>query len=188
MMINRIEKKIKRELIILDFDDTIFYNPRHNFSIDINPNNIIEARYFFREFVRQIGIFDHRNICFMLITGRDREQRDIILHHLRLKGYRIDNAIFINIYNAYFPDSVQYFDDNSFLIYYWYWKAQIVNELKVSNEYKSITIIDNDDSICTMLRQLDMNIIKAKIEFFGNSLQIIFSGFNPVQKLEIKNW
>ena len=188
MIVNEIEKKKKKELIILDFDDTLYINLKRNYTIDINPNNILDARYFFREFVRQIGIFNHRNICFMLITGRDREQRNIILHHLRLKGYRIDNAIFINIYNAYFPNSIQYFDDSSFLIYYWYWKAQIINELKISNEYKSITVIDNDDSICTMLKQLDMNIIKANIKSFRNNLHIIFSDFNPVQKIEIKNW
>ena len=61
-------------------------------------------------------------------------------------------------------------------------------QLKTSNEYKSITVIDNDDSICTMLRQLDMNIIKANIKSFRNNLHIIFSDFNLVQKLEIKNW
>ncbi len=172
---NKLERKTKKELIILDFDDTIFYNPKNNFTIDINPNNIIDARYFFREFVRQIGIFDHRNICFMLVTGRDREQRDIILHHLRLKGYRIDNAIFINIYNAHFPDSVQYFNDSSFLIYYWYWKAQIINQLSLSNEYKSITVIDNDDSICTMLKGLDFKIINVKIVPFHDNLQLYFN-------------
>jgi len=130
----------------------------NNFSIDINPNNITEARYF-GEFVKQIGIFDHRNICFTLITGRDREQREVILYHFRLKGYRIDNAIFINIHN--FPDSIQYFDDTSFLIYYWYWKVQIIHQFRLSNEYKSITVIDNDESICTMLRQLDKKVQKS---------------------------
>lgn len=105
-MISELKRNNKKELIVLDFDDTIFFNPNDNFTIDINPNNIIDARYFFREFVSQIGVFDHRNVCFMLITGRDREQKEIILPHLRLKGYRIDNAIFINLYNAYFPNSI----------------------------------------------------------------------------------
>lgn len=175
MIMNKLERKTKKELIILDFDDTIFYNPKNNFSIDINPSNIVEARYFFGEFIRQIGIFNHRNISFMLITGRDREQRDIILHHLRLKGYRIDNAIFINIYNAYFPNSIQYFDDNSFMIHYWGWKAQIINELKTSNEYKSITVIDNDEIICTMLKELDINVVKAKIVPLNSRLKLYFT-------------
>ncbi len=175
MIVNKVERKTKKELIVLDFDHTIYHNPKHNFSIDIKPHNIIEARYFFGEYVKPIGIFNHRNICFMLITGRDREQREIILHHLRLNGYRIDNAIFINIYNAYFPDSIQYFDDNSFLIYYWYWKVQIINELRLSNEYKSISVIDNDDSICTMLKKLDINVVKAKIVPLNSRLKLYFN-------------
>ena len=175
MIVNKVERKRKKELIILEFDDTIFYNPNDNFTIDINPNNIIDARYFFREFISQIGIFDHRNACFCLITGRDCSQREALLYHLHLKGYRIDNAIFININNAYFPDSIQYFDDSSFLIYYWYWKAQIINELRLSNEYKSITVIDNDDSICTMLKELDINVVKAKIVPLNSSLKLYFN-------------
>lgn len=179
-------KKIKKDLIILDLDGTLLYNPNENFTIDIDPESILEAGYFFGEFVKQIRSFDHRNVYFTLITGRDHSQREALLYHLRLKGYRIDNAIFINFYNELFPDSIQYYDDTSFMIHYWHWKVSIISELRESNKYKSITVIDNDQSICSMLRELNFNVVKVEIVPYGNSLIPIFTNFNP-EKVVIYN-
>lgn len=60
--------------------------------------------------------------------------------------------------------------------------------MRISNEYKSITVIDNDDSICAMLKELDFNVVKAKIIPFGDSLNIIFSNFNLEKTIELRNW
>ena len=49
MIINRLDHNNK-DLVILDFDGTIFYNPKEDFSIDIPLYNIIDANTFFNEF------------------------------------------------------------------------------------------------------------------------------------------
>ena len=74
------------------------------------------------------------------------------------------------------------------MIHYWHWKTTLISELQISDEYKSIMVIDNDDSICTMLKELDFNVVKVKIVPYGNSLFPIFVNFNPVQEIELKNW
>ncbi len=70
-------------------------------------------------------------------------------------------------------------DENSFLIKYWTAKAKLINELRLSNRYKSITVIEDSDVICSMVKKLGFTVFKAQItkNKSNQSLSIKFS--NP---------
>jgi hypothetical protein len=68
-------------------------------------------------------------------------------------------------------------DEISFLIKYWTAKAKLINELRLSNRYKSITVIEDSDIICSMLKILGFTVFKAQItkNNANQSLSIKFS-------------
>ena len=127
--------KNKKDLVVLDFDDTIYYNSRKNYTVDIN--------------------FDD------------------ILHLLRLKGYNISGSYFINI-----QDYESIIDETTFLINYWSQKDQLIHQLRISGKYRSITVIDDDSVICSMLSRLNYDIIQAKLFVLDMGLQILFTRLN----------
>jgi hydroxymethylpyrimidine pyrophosphatase-like HAD family hydrolase len=165
----------KKHLIILDFDGTLYHNPDYNFSIDIALRDIVDAYVFFNEFALQTGKLVLKNTEFILATGRSYTQQPFILRLLEEKGYRIDQAFFSQM------SSDTSMDETTFMIEYWTAKARLINQLKLSNEFETITIIDDDGVICSMLEKLNFEVFKAEISRnrFNNALTI---SFNPPQK------
>ncbi|KKL87610.1 hypothetical protein LCGC14_1932990 [marine sediment metagenome] len=160
---------------MLGFDDTIYYNPRKNYTVNINFDDIFHANTFFGELAyqtqRQLSQLKSSKI--ILLTRRPSRQKQLILHLLKLKGYNISKSYFIN-----FHDYENIIDEATFLINYWTQKAQLINQLKLSGKYSSITVIDNDSVICSMLSQLDHDIIQAKFFVLDIGLQILFTPLN----------
>ena len=160
---------------MLDFDNTIYYNPRKNYTIDINFDDILHANRFFGEFAyqtqRELSLLKSSKI--ILITGRTYEQKEIILNLLKLNGYNISESYFINI-----QDYENNIDETTFLINYWSQKAQLINQLRIFGKYRSITIIEDDSVICSMLSRLNYDIIQAKLFVLDMGLQILFTRLN----------
>ena len=178
----------KDNLIVLDFDSTIYHNPSQNFTININLNKVLPARYFFCELAYQVPLFSAYNFAhetqFLLLTGRPVEQREIILKILSMKGYKIDMASF-SYYRYSVPEINMIYNENDFLIEYWTQKAEYINNLHRSNKYKSITAIDDDEAICTILKKLDFTVIQAQIQRIGIDLHIKFHPFNQRSNLQL---
>jgi len=109
----------KKDLIILDFDNTIYHNSSQDFSININFNNILSANYFFSELAFQVPLFSAYNLAhstqFLLLTGRPNRQKAIILELLSMKGYKIDLSVF-STYKYSIPEINSIYRENSFLI------------------------------------------------------------------------
>jgi hypothetical protein len=112
---------------------------------------------------------------FILATGRSYAQQPFILNLLEEKGFRIDQSFFSQM------SSDKPMDETSFMIEYWTAKVRLINQLKLSNEFESITIIDDDGVICSMLEKLNFEVFRAEISRnrFSNALEI---SFNPPQK------
>lgn len=142
----------KNRLIILDFDGTIYHNPTNNFSVDIPLDDILDVHSFFAEFIYQTGRIVLKETEFILITGRHETQKSLLMPYLKkLKGYKIDLVYFNQMEHS------TMIDESSFLIMYWTAKVEIINQLRLSGEYKSIVVID-DDIICSMLQKLNFEV------------------------------
>jgi len=84
-----------------------------------------------------------------------------------MKGYKIDVPVF-SYCNHSIPKIISKYRENSFLIEYWIKKVEYINDLHRSNKFDSISIIDDDDEvICTMLKNLQYAVIQAKISSFS---------------------
>jgi len=178
----------KKDLIILDFDNTIYHNVNQDFSININFNNILPANQFFSELAFQVSLFSAYNFAhttqFLLLTGRPLRQKQIILELLSMKGYKIDLSVF-STYKYSIPKINSIYNENSFLIEYWTKKCEYINDMHNSNIFNSITIIDDDDVICTMLKRLHYTIIQAEIQHYGLDNHIKFHPFNQRANLQL---
>ena len=170
-MTNQKQDQEKKDLIVLDFDGTILYNPHQDFSINIQLDHVLDAYTFFNEFMFQTNEIVLHNSEFVLITGRHQNQSEIITHLLKMRGYRIDQCFFNQM------DRATPIDENSFLIKYWTAKAKLINELRLNDRYKSITVIEDNDIICSMLKKLGFTVFKAQItkNEANQSLSIKFS-------------
>jgi len=179
----------KRNLIILDFDGTMYNNPSNNFTIDINVCNILPANYFFTQFAAQVELFTSydfaHNTRFILITGRPSRQKDLILLYLRKKGYQIDEAYFSNYDPAQISRLTEIFDESDFLLKYWTGKVNLIARLSRSCKYNSITIIEDSNVICSMLKELNFTVIKAEIQRLDTYLKIAFHPFNQQSNLKL---
>lgn len=151
------KKPTKKRLIILDFDGTIFFNSSQNFSVAIPLDDVLNAHLFFSEFMYQTGILILNNTEFILITGRHCDQKEVISHMLELKDFKIDHAYFNQM------NRKTVIDESSFLIKYWIGKVELINKLRLSNEYKSIIVLEDNSIICSILEKLNIRVYKAQI-------------------------
>ena len=103
-------------MIILDIDNTLYYNPQDDFSIEISFNNIIPYVDFFSEFYSQTKLSLIKNSLNILITGRKKSQKRVILEALKLKGYNITYAFFYPFNTFIFPNNNDNFTLNSLLM------------------------------------------------------------------------
>jgi len=109
------------------------------------------------------------------VTGRHQDQETVIRDLLELKGYKFDRFFFNQM------DRTTVIDEKSFLIKYWTEKVKLINEFRLSNEYKSIVVIDDDTIICSMLQKL--NFEAYRVEISKESLtQTLSIAFNSPQK------
>lgn len=113
--------------------------------------------FFFNEFMFQTNEIVLNSSEFILISGRNQNQERIITHLLEIKGYRIDQSFFNQM------DRTTPIDEDSFMIKYWTAKVKLINELKLSNRYASITVIEDDNVICSMLQKLNFTVYKTQI-------------------------
>ena len=67
----------KKDLILLDFDNTLYYNPQDVFSVEINFNNIIPYVDFFSEFYSQSKISLIKDRLFILIKGKKKSKKEL---------------------------------------------------------------------------------------------------------------
>ena len=174
MNANKPDQEKKKNLIVIDFDGTLLFSENHNFTIDIQLNHILDAYTFFNEFMFQTNEIVLNNSEFVLITGRNKNQREIIIPLLEMKGFRIDQAYFNQM------ERTTTIDENSFLIRYWTEKVKLINQLSLSNEYKSITVIEDDSIICSMLSKLGITAYKTQITK-DNANQSLAVKFSPPQ-------
>jgi len=178
----------KKDLIVIDFDDTIYLNLLKNYTINIPTNHILPARKFFSQLQAQVELFSSYKFAhkteFILLTGRPSRQKRLVLSLLRQKGYTINEAYFSN-YNFNFPRLENPVGESDFLIKYWSAKVDLINKIRHSNNYNSITIIDDDIVICTMLKELKFTIIHAQLTSFREELFIKFTPFNQRANLHI---
>lgn len=165
----------KKDLIVIDFDQTIFYNPTNNFSVAIPLDDVLNAHLFFSEFMYQTGNLIPNNTEFILITGRHCDQKEVISHMLELKGYRIDHAYFNQM------DRKTVIEESSFLIKYWIGKVELINKLMLSDKYKSIIVLEDDPLICSMLEKINIRVFKAQITKHDYT-QTLSITFNSPQK------
>lgn len=172
-MTNQKQDQEKRNLIIVDFDDTIYYNSNKDFTLNIHLDQVLDAYTFFNEFMFQTNEIVFHNSEFVLITGRHQDQEEIITHILEMKGYRIDQSFFNQM------DRATPIDENSFLIKYWTAKAKLISELRLSNRYKSITVIEDSDVICSMVKKLGFTVFKAQITKNKNNQSLSIKFSNP---------
>jgi len=179
----------KKNLIVLDFDNIIYYNPSNNFTIEIDFCNILPANYFFTQLASQVELFASydfaHNTHFVLITGRPSRQKDLILLYLRKRGYQIDEAYFSNYDPAQISRITEIFDESDFLLKYWTGKVDLITRLSRSRKYNSITIIDDSNVICSMLKELNFTVIRAEIQRLNAYSQIRFHPFNQQSNLKL---
>ena len=67
------------------------------------------------------------------------------------------------------------------MVKYWNGKIKLINEIKSSNRYKSIVIIDDDKIICSALKKLGFTVYKAQITK-NNSNQNLTVKFSTPQE------
>ena len=178
----------KKDLIVLDFDQTIYYNPNYDLSFSPKLYNVVRAKDFFFELFEQTEIPQVYKPYFVLITGRQEDQRRMVLHALKQKGYQIDTAYFNPTDQSVFLNNKGEIDPNKFLINYWCWKCMVINELKNSRDFGSIMVLEDDLTICHMLINLNITTLKTEFIIHNNELNIIFKEFNNNKKtFEILN-
>lgn len=93
-----------------DFDNTLYYNKKNDFTENINLNN-------FSNFT-----FEFDNSINFLITGRHESQKQQILHSCRLKGYVFKESYFLQ-----FPQYI--YQRNDFMDIYRDWKLDTIISL-----------------------------------------------------------
>ena len=171
MIDNKIDKE-KRDLVIIDFDGTLFLNPDNNFGFHMPINRVIDAYTFFNEFMFQTNERISENAECILITGRIKAQEGVITHLLELKGYQFDESFFNQ---GGITNNID--EKETFMTKYWNGKIKLINEIKSSNLYKSIVIIDDDAVLCSALTKLGFAVFKAQItkNSSNQSLTIKFS-------------
>lgn len=162
--------------MILDFDGTIFFNPSQNFSVDIPLDDILQAHYFFSEFIYQSGVLVSKDTEFVLITGRHQIQEDVILYLLRAFGYKIDRSYFNQ------TERTNRIGENAFLIKYWVEKVKFINQKREGIDCSSLIVIDDDNIICSMLRRLNFEVYQTKI-IKQNLNQVLSISFNRLNSL-----
>ncbi len=172
----------KKDLIVLDFDNTMYHNPSYDLSLDIKPYEMVRAKDFFFELFTQTQIPRVYNPYFVLITGRKEDQRGAILKSLKQKGYLINRAYFNPTDQSVFLNNKGEIDTNKFLINYWCWKCMIINELWQSGRFSSITVIDDDSVICHMLTNLNITALKTEFIVYCGQLYLLFKEHNKSTK------
>jgi len=152
---------MKEKLIILDFDNTIYYNLYNDFSTEFDEDNVVSLSNFFNAFYLQHRITFNSNVPLALIIGRDHFQKTVILTLLRKKGYQFDMTYFY---------SFQEFWRYGFQGYYKF-KFSII--LRLALHFKEIWIFDDDPNICLLLALVPANFHLFQVKLVGDKIRWI---------------
>ena len=160
----------QKNCIVFDFDNTLFYNATQNFTINIAPHNIIEAKRFFSHIFLHTEINIENNTDFVLITGRPERQKPFILELLRKKGYKFNQAYFRTLDTSFVPMS-----ELAFLRYYREGKVNIISKIKKLSIYDNIYIFEDDQELCFMFHQLGFKVFQVVLysPLFKNAIELI---------------
>jgi len=178
------DKKIQRKnCIVLDFDGTLFYNPANNFSINIAPHNIIDAKRFFPHNFLHTEIIIDNSTDFILITGRPERQKPFILELLRQKGYKFTQAYFRTLDTSLAP-----INERTFLKYYREGKVNLISQIRERFNYDNIYIFEDDQELCYMLHQVGFKIFQVVLysPLFKNAIELIAYSFVPYPYIELQ--
>ncbi len=157
MIDNKIDQEM-RDLVILDFDGTLYLNSDKNFGFYMPINRVIDAYTFFNEFMFQTKERISENADCFLISGRIESQEGVITHLLELKGYQLDESFFNQ---GSITNNID--EKETFMVKYWSGKLKLINEIRSSNRYKSIVIIDDDSVLCSALQKLGFSVFKTEL-------------------------
>jgi len=177
--------KRSKHAIIIDFDNTLYYNPSHDFSSNIKEENILSEEYFFKRLCTKFPEiqYNHDYIfkrlyylkycemfhCYydkitshILNTGRHISQQEKIITALERKGYTFDNVFFSTTDKELFPEFNQNVNQYDFLTSHYIAKLSNINQIRKG--YKSIFLIDDDPFICHFAKLIRINAIKPILE------------------------
>jgi hypothetical protein len=150
-----------KKALVLDFDGTLYFNVYEDFSMNIHIGNIFEAEWFFYDMVKQTDNKDLKNTDIILVTGRPAHQQELVLNLLKQKGYNISHSYFLPEVS---PLHMFHNSESIYYTYYWFWKVRVIEEIRLSDRYSSITVIDDDQVICSILNKLSFPTFQAEIE------------------------
>ncbi|MFX1458735.1 MAG: hypothetical protein ACFFBT_04645 [Promethearchaeota archaeon] len=173
----------QKNCIVLDFDGTLFYNPSKNFSIDIAPHNIIDAKRFFSHLFLHTEITIDKNSDFVLITGRPERQKPFILELLRQKGYKFTQAYFRTLDTSLTP-----INEQAFLKYYREGKVNIISHIRERSHYDNIYVFEDDQELCYMLHQVGFKVFQVVLysPLFKNAIELIPYSFVPYPYIKLQ--
>ena len=180
----------KKNLIVLGFDNCLYYNAKRNFTLDIAFEDILESVQFFNELSFQVELlsnydFDCDNTHFLLMSGRDSSQKDVILLYLHEKGFSIKESYFCNFDFLLDPHVRINFDEDLYKIKYWAGKVELIHRISRSEKYNSIIVIESNDVVCTMLKELGITTIQPTITKSRGQLHVKFIPFNQKSSLHL---
>ncbi len=150
---------MKEKLIILDFDNTLYFNPFNDFSTDFEEDNVVSLSSFFNAFYLQHHIAFSANVPLVLITGRDYSQKEAILSLLEKKGFQFEMTYFYSFEN---------FWNYGFQGYYKF-KFNII--FKLLPFYKEIWVFDDDPNICLPLALIPACFHVFRVRLFGDKVK-----------------
>ena len=152
-------------LNLIDFDGTLYYNPRGNLGTDINRERIIPYTYF--PICRKSKEKDITNILF---SGRHISQLEIIIFAVESRGYHMNNYLLNPApknTNPFFNPKAKI---SSFFVDYWNWKLGIIERyVKV---FDIVNVIDDDEIVCRLGKVRGANVFLSKLVLENNHLII----------------
>ena len=166
----------KKDIVFLDFDNTLYYNPEGTFTEDITLANIIAATDFFYEFATQVRAPSNLEPYFILATGRPESQKDLILDALHQKGYSFDKTFFSPFGRSSFPQYNPNANPVLFYLNYWQWKMYLIDMYRIATAtyFRSLTVIDDDPVLCHMLNKLNVRTLKPDYKTLDQNLYLVF--------------
>jgi len=139
-----------KNVLILDFDNTIYPNPTNDFSLESIDKSKILNRYVFNVFSYDFTY---------LITGRYNQKNQLRNLLNNDCGYYIDTII-DNPINFATYQNLKFID-----IIYRVWKVNTIFQIITRNKFNSITIYDDNGLVLNQLKIFDnVNLFLANIK------------------------
>jgi len=144
-----------KNVLILDFDDTIYPNPTNNFSMNINSDDLLRTHSF----------LNHQYDFTYLITGR-YNQKEYLKTLLTSVGYQVDTIIDN-------PIDLSRYQEKIAKILYRTWKVNVIFQIITRNAFELITIYDDKAEILNALKIFDNVRLFLAFVFDKNNYEMI---------------